>query len=102
MSAALQAGFAVAADHPCLAGHFPSRPIAPAVLLLDLGCAQLRRLRPELGALLQVRSAKFMQPVLPQQAVQALFEAGSQPGLWRMSLSTAAGVAVQAQLVFAA
>lgn len=98
---ALQGQFTVPADHPCLPGHFPGDPIVPAVVLLDLSCAVLRGLRPELGALREVRTVKFMQPVRPGEAVQVTFNE-SAPGSLRFSCSTAAGVAVQGQMLFGA
>lgn len=46
-------------DHPCLAGHFPGRPVVPAVLLLEL-------LAEAAGAqLLKLRNVKFFRAVLP-------------------------------------
>jgi 3-hydroxyacyl-[acyl-carrier-protein] dehydratase len=36
--------FRVAADHPCLPGHFPGHPIVPGVLVLDHVLEALRRL----------------------------------------------------------
>src|ERR1700757_1069835 len=102
MTAELSGGFSVPADHPCLAGHFPGDPIVPAVLLLDLGCALLTQLRPELGPLREVRAVKFMLPVRPGEPVQAVFTPGGAPGSLRFSCATAAGVAVQGQLLFGA
>lgn len=98
----LHGSFTVPADHPCLAGHFPGDPIVPAVLLLDLSCALLGQLRPELGPLHEVRMVKFMLPVRPGETVQAVFTPGGAPGSLRFSCATATGVAVQGQLLFGA
>lgn len=56
----------IAETHPCLAGHFPGRPIVPAVLVLDEVAAALRH---ALGPLriASVTRAKFMRPILPAQ-----------------------------------
>jgi len=56
-------------DHPCLAGHFPGRPIVPAVLILELVAAAARE---KLGVLRisGVRNAKFLAPLLPGQSLQ--------------------------------
>lgn len=94
--------FTVPADHPCLAGHFPGDPIVPAVLLLELSSAVLRQLRPELGPLREVRTVKFMQPVRPGEPVEVAFSPGGVPGSLRFSCTTAAGMAVQGQLLFGA
>lgn len=58
---------AIPADHPCLAGHFPGRPVVPGVLLLDHVVAALAAQRPGW----QVRgipNVKFLHPLLPEQS----------------------------------
>ncbi len=58
----------VAADHPSLPGHFPGRPIAPGVLLLDrvLEAAEQWLAQPiEVAGLTQ---AKFTTPLAPEQS----------------------------------
>lgn len=63
----------VAADHPCLAGHFPGKPIVPAVLILDL---VLQALYKQIGPrrLARVVSAKFLSPLRPEQLFCVQFE----------------------------
>jgi len=54
-------------EHPCLAGHFPGRPIVPGVVMLD---AILQEAQRWLGRPLQVDAlpqAKFIAPLLPGQ-----------------------------------
>ncbi|WP_297398490.1 hypothetical protein [Hydrogenophaga sp.] len=63
--------WAVPADHPAFAGHFPARPIVPGVVLLDQAlvfAAQMRG-RPDLDGW-QVAQAKFFVPVGPSQALR--------------------------------
>ena len=55
--------FNVPADHPCLPGHFPGRPLVPAVLLLD---EVLGLIGPAGG----IASVKFLRPVLPGDEVE--------------------------------
>lgn len=66
--AEFSAAVTVAPDHPCLAGHFPGRPVVPAVLLLELVMEALRERLGEI-AIVGAPAAKFLAPVLPQQAV---------------------------------
>ena len=58
------------ADHPALPGHFPGRPVIPGVVLL----AQMQALlATHLATPFQLQSlptVKFLQPVLPNQALQ--------------------------------
>ena len=57
----------VPADHPSLAGHFPGQPVVPAVVLLDATLAAIET-RGEFR-LVTIVSAKFLQPVLPDERV---------------------------------
>jgi 3-hydroxymyristoyl/3-hydroxydecanoyl-(acyl carrier protein) dehydratase len=57
----------VPATHPALPGHFPGRPIAPGVVLLD---AVLRAAETWLGRALSVAvlvHAKFTAPLAPEE-----------------------------------
>lgn len=54
-------------DHPSLAGHFPGQPVVPAVVLLDATLAAIET-RGEF-ALVSIVSAKFLQPVLPDDRI---------------------------------
>jgi 3-hydroxyacyl-[acyl-carrier-protein] dehydratase len=64
-STSFQSTFRIDGDHPALAGHFPSRPVVPGVILLDRVAAALERWRGQrIVALIQV---KFLLPLLPEQ-----------------------------------
>jgi 3-hydroxymyristoyl/3-hydroxydecanoyl-(acyl carrier protein) dehydratase len=57
----------IPASHPALPGHFPGRPIVPAVVLLQCVLDEAERW---LGKALSVRKlpqAKFSAPLLPEQ-----------------------------------
>jgi len=60
--------FSISAQHPCLPGHFPGRPVVPAVLLLQ---SVADALRPHFGnwAPSRVSAAKFLHPVSPEQTL---------------------------------
>jgi 3-hydroxyacyl-[acyl-carrier-protein] dehydratase len=58
----------VPANHPALAGHFPGRPVVPAVVLLDAVLAEIRA-RGDF-VLRSIHAAKFLQPVLPEERVE--------------------------------
>ena len=62
----------IAADHPALAGHFPSRPVVPGVVLLDRVAAALERWRGRRIA--GFGQVKFLQPLLPGEAAELLLE----------------------------
>ena len=66
MSEAWESRFAVPAEHPCLPGHFPGRPVVPGVVLLD-GVMEAAR-AAGLGVA-SLPSAKFLAPVGPGQEV---------------------------------
>ncbi|WP_151199732.1 AMP-binding protein [Kozakia baliensis] len=55
--------FTIAADHPCLPGHFPGAPIVPGVILLD----EIFALAGQTVSTLE--QAKFLRPVRPGEEV---------------------------------
>jgi 3-hydroxymyristoyl/3-hydroxydecanoyl-(acyl carrier protein) dehydratase len=57
----------IRADHPCLEGHFPGRPVVPAVVILDAVLSEADRLRPGLCAT-ELSHAKFQRPLEPGAA----------------------------------
>lgn len=66
-----EATWAVPGDHPAFAGHFPSRPIVPGVVLLDHALLLAARMRGAPHAVgWQVAQAKFFEPVGPSQALR--------------------------------
>jgi 3-hydroxyacyl-[acyl-carrier-protein] dehydratase len=56
----------ITSDHPSLPGHFPDAPLIPGVLILDEVLAALRDWRKEYE-LTAIRTAKFLQPLKPEQ-----------------------------------
>lgn len=69
--------FSIAADHPCLAGHFPGRPLVPGVLLLEQVALALRTWRDE--RLARVVEAKFIAPLLPGEEAELRLGGGDAP-----------------------
>lgn len=58
----------IAPDDPSLDGHFPGRPIVPAVVLLDLASRALRAQAPH-ARVRGVAQAKFQSPLLPGETL---------------------------------
>lgn len=63
----------IAADHPCLPGHFPGQPIVPGVVVLDHVLAAIEAQYGPLGPL-RMPQVKFLQPLLPGQAARIVLE----------------------------
>ena len=79
-------GFVIAGDHPSLPGHFPGRPVAPGVVVLDRVLDALEAAHGPLGAL-RLPQVKFVRPLLPGQraevAIEPLADADAAPRRWR-------------------
>lgn len=66
--------FCISADHPSLAGHFPSHPIVPGVVVLDHVMAAARLHFSEYRVC-GIRKWKCLQPVLPEQTCEVQWAA---------------------------
>lgn len=65
----------VAPDHPAFAGHFPTEPIVPGVVLLD---EALHAIGAQLGiaaTAFRISSVKFLSPVSPGEPVCLSYDA---------------------------
>ncbi|MFI4978851.1 MAG: 3-hydroxyacyl-ACP dehydratase FabZ family protein [Nevskiales bacterium] len=89
----------VPADHPCLAGHFPGRPVVPAVLLLELAVTALRE---QLGPLRisGAPGAKFLLPVLPDQPLILTLNADAARGRAGFRCESGGALAAHGELRF--
>lgn len=71
--------FLIPADHPTAPGHFPGNPILPGALLLDLVVTAIAGERD--GEAVQIKSAKFLQPVRPGARLALRWQAQPSGGL---------------------
>jgi len=60
--------FAITADHPCLPGHFPGRPVVPGVVVLDEVLSGWQALHPS-STVSEITVAKFHRPLGPGEQV---------------------------------
>ena len=68
----VQVPVAIPADHPAFAGHFPGRPVVPAVVLLAEALAQVAHATASAVDAWTVVNAKFVAPVGPGAALTLL------------------------------
>jgi 3-hydroxyacyl-[acyl-carrier-protein] dehydratase len=64
------------ADYPAFGGHFPGHPILPAFAQVQLAVDVLHEAFPTMGALCEVRQAKFVRPIGPGESVRIRLAAG--------------------------
>lgn len=72
--------FAISADHPCLPGHFPGRPLVPGVVLLERVVEAVEAAHGPLAGL-RLPQVKFLQPLLPGEEARVELD-GAAPR-WR-------------------
>lgn len=65
-----EAAVCIPSGHPALAGHFPGRPIVPAVVLLECVLREAERWLGRTLAAQALPQAKFTAPLLPEQSAQ--------------------------------
>lgn len=91
--------FTIAADHPCLAGHFPGRPLVPGVVLLEQVLRAVEtRTGVDVGAL-RLPQVKFIAPLLPGQTATVALE--GQAPRWKFSVARDGEVLARGELVLA-
>lgn len=59
--------------HPALDGHFPDRPIVPAVVILNLVIQHVEAAHPQ-QRVAGVRRVKWLQPLCPDQVFELTLE----------------------------
>lgn len=64
----MEHSFTIQASHPSLAGHFPSNPIVPGVIILDEVINIIQKIKPDF-IIDSIPSVKFTQPLLAGQKV---------------------------------
>lgn len=89
----------IAAGHPAYAGHFPGRPILPAVVLLAEALAEVAALTGKDATHWSLQQAKFARPVSPGEALTLACD-GAANGTMRFEIR--AGDALVASGSFAA
>jgi 3-hydroxyacyl-[acyl-carrier-protein] dehydratase len=93
------AAFTLDAGFPGFAGHFPGRPILPAVVIALLAVATARAAVEGAPALHRLSHAKFSRPVFPGEGLEVRC-APKQAGGRAWSASVKTGAAVVASMAF--
>lgn len=73
--------FAIPADHPCLSGHFPERPLVPGVVLLERVLVAVEAAGAPVDACWHWPQVKFLQALRPDEPASIVLEGGD--GRWR-------------------
>ncbi len=79
-------------DHPAFNGHFPGHPILPGVCILNYVAAAFQN--PSLG----FRSAKFLKPVYPGEALLITFGANKR-GAYSFTVKVNDSVVCEGQII---
>jgi len=87
----------IPADHPAYAGHFPGQPILPGVVLLDAALHVLASLQG--GVAGQIKSAKFLHPVVPGEPLTLHYTALA-GGDFRFEIRSAAHAVANGAVAF--
>jgi 3-hydroxyacyl-[acyl-carrier-protein] dehydratase len=95
----------IAVDHPAFAGHFPTRPIVPGVVLLDESLRAIMAARPS-STPVRIGSAKFLSMVGPGEPVRLEFESAADDDAFRLRIYAGSAederLAMTGSVVFAA
>lgn len=68
-------------DHPAFAGHFPSLPIVPGVVLLDAVMHAIEHDQQLLGIVWQISAVKFLSPLKPGEKAVIYYEKTASGGV---------------------
>jgi 3-hydroxymyristoyl/3-hydroxydecanoyl-(acyl carrier protein) dehydratase len=74
--------FAVAPDHPSLAGHFPGNPVVPGVLLLDRAIEALDRSTGR--RVTRLHRVKFVSALRPGESAQGTWDVDGDRATFRI------------------
>lgn len=93
--------WAIPKDLPYFQGHFPGQPILPAIAIIDASTEAVKRhLKLDSIYLSEVKSAKFLNPVLPELKV-SIACSKMQNGDWSIDWTTNHEGQIESQQVLA-
>lgn len=69
----IEFSFELSKDIPFFDGHFPSRPILPAIAYLEI-CLKLYSEVAEPINVYSIKKSKFLKPLSPEEKIQVLFK----------------------------
>ena len=93
--------FTVAADHPCLSGHFDDEPVLPGVAHLSVALEACTLLNPGLPALIALEDVRFMRALLPGDECHVAIAAGRESSSRRFEILCRGDAVSRGVLVFA-